>query len=315
MNNITSLIMKNMIIKDCTAGYDILTETHIAILITQCSFVQLCYIQTNYTNTTSIKGINTFGDLTLVNVTCDSIMLCFVKNSKRYGIVLSKSKECYTNITLQLTNLHVNTSNNSFYKPILYFSTLTLNHDKVFITNSYFQGATLREELTLPFYIYTYPYTKVYFNNCSLQYPLYAAGIIAIRNGLYMEIDRCNFSGRETLTYYPLINSENCSYVTIRNSKFYSNTMRLLEVQQPRYHNNMQVTIQNTTFSDNRPYLQSLICIKNTTLSLKGPIAFSRNIGKLKYVNNIITNTNDYTPIFELYNSKISANGYVHRVL
>ena len=324
MNNITSLIMKNMIFKNCTTGYDILTETHIAILITWCSFVQLHSIQTNYTNTSSIKGINTFGDLTLVNLTCDSIILHynktaetlnyqivviidnfhFAKNSKRYGIVVSKFKECYTNITLQLTNLHVNTSNNAFYKPILYFSTVTLNHDKVFITNSYFQGTTLHEEQASPFYIYTYPYTSLYFNNCSFQYPLHAAGIITIRNGSYMEINQCNFSGKGTQTFFALINAGNCSNVAINNSNFFSNAVQLLKIQQKYNHNNTQTIIQNTTFSSNLIEKRSLIHITNTTLVLKDKIVFKRNIGEKDYFI-------DHKTIFELHNSSISAHGYI----
>ena len=61
MNNITSLIIKNMAIKNCTAGYDMLTKSHISLLLVQCTNVQLCCIEIRHTKLSSIRGINIFG--------------------------------------------------------------------------------------------------------------------------------------------------------------------------------------------------------------------------------------------------------------
>ena len=327
MNNITSLTMRNMVIQNCTAGYDIPTETYIAILIEQCSLVQLHSIQTSHTGTSSIKVINTIGDSYLANITCDSISLHYNKtikelhdqtvltidnfhtnnNSKRIAILLTKFKEYSKNITLKLTNTCVNASR-SMILLYLYIHIMTVHCDKVFITDCQFYGNTLEDEHSLPFTIDVSPSTSVYFSNCKFQYPLNSAGIIKMENGFYMEIDHCNFSEKGIQVRSALINAENCLQVAIKNSNFHYNAVRLLKVQQPHNYRNAQVIIQNTTFSGNIiANRQSLISITNSTLILKGPITFNRNIGVIFVQGKIDV----YITIFELYNSRISANGYI----
>ena len=332
MNNITSLVIKDMMIRNCTAGYDFLTKSNIALLIIQCTFVQLCCIQIGHSEISSIRGINTFGNFNLTNISCDSISLhynetsnnthshtvtidnfCGTNNSKVYSIVLNKLEECFNNLTLQVKNTHVMTGNKeNLFKTFLflYMDTTTKNYIKIFITDCYFYGKILnKKKAGTLFYIAVTLYTSVYFNNCHFHslFTCISSGIIDILNGLRLHINRCSFYRAgipDVFGLIGLIRSINCALIKVTNSNFSFNSMRLLEIYQQHDHKKTQVIIQNATFSSNKITYDSLIFITNSNVILSGSVIFHKNI----HDNQIII---DYKSIFQLHNTTISANGYI----
>ena len=334
MYNITSLTIKKVVIKNCTVGHDFLTKSYIALLIAQCTYVQLYCVQIRHTKISSIRGINIFGDLHLTNITCDTISLHYnetrngtydhtditviidnlhdTNTSKLFRIALLKFETCFNNLTLQVANTHVAIGNKDLFLNS-YIVSAADNYDKISVTNCQFYGRTLNEEAGTLFSIAVSTFTSIYFSNCLFHLPLQISGAIDILGGLCLDINQCNFHSSEIPDAYGLISSTNCALVNIKNSNFYFNSVQLLKISQLQDHQETQIIIQNTTFSNNKITYDSLICITNSNLILMGPVIFHRNLhaDKITIEHKTIEIITEYKTIFELHNSNISANGYI----
>ena len=326
MNNITSLVIKNVVIKSCTAGYDQHSVSNIALLITWCSFIKLHLIEIRHTNISSFKGINIFGDSSLVYITCDTLSLYYDKTSldinnqstvvidhfhtiiqrKMICILLSKSEHCTNKLTLQVMNTRI--SSVSDFLVANFFR--VFNRDKILITNCQTYDRTLDKHSTTTAFKFIGIHLSVHFNNCVFSSLFSTKVAISTMRAFHIEINHCEFYGYgATNGLLPIIDIYTCEHVIIKNSNFHHLiTSQLINIEvSDKYINNAMVIIQNTTFSDNNITLYSLICITNATLILIGPVKFKRNIFDIEWWKNAL----EYQTVIELHNSKISAQGYI----
>ena len=301
MNNITLLMMKNMVIKNCTTGYDLLTESHIAMLITSCSFIELYHIEIRHTNISSLKGIDIFGDSILAYITCDAVYLYLCEHKP--------SRVRHNQSMVLIDHFHGTTQKKNL---VIIFKSLSLYSDHHLIIKLINTKMVVSDVENIYFAVLTQFQgfqISIHVNNCIFHFPNDIRNIITIIGVSHIEINHCNFYSNGVAVAQRLIDIRNCKgLIAIKNSNF--NQLKcheLMNIQVLDKHKNAMVVIQNTTFSNNKLMLRSLICIKNALVSLIGSVKFYKN----KQSTKIWQRTNIRQTLIELHNSKIIAEGYI----
>ena len=310
MNNITSLIIKNVVIKSCTTAY---YHMQTAILINGCSFVELLSVHIYHThNGTSLLGINALGISKIKHlilfaakflyeekhvVTKQHVITvenCIITESSahHYGIIVDMKQVSYK-VTFILSKITGELQKSKLLSVV----SQSVNHSEVIIADCLIMEKLNNTIDTIIFFFanVTTHLTKSHFKNFS------RVSLITMMYG-NMTISHCEFVFNNILNNkMSIIAVINVPQTTIKHSRFQGNkgSVLLARPTTSKYYPSM-VTIENTTFStrtSDRACL--LLWIINADLLLIGPVVFHK------------VNYKDASALIALTNSTITVSHYI----
>ena len=325
MNNITSLIIHNMVIQNCTTYYFYQT----AVLINDSSFVELFNVHIYHThNGTSLLGTNILGTSKIKCLKFFAVKLLYEEThvvTKQHVITVENC--IITEHSVHLYGINVGMKQVS-YKVTFVLSSITegelqkskvlsvvsqsVNHSQVIITDCLFMEKPNNTIFTTIFYFsnVNVHFTKSIFKNFN------RSSLITTMYG-NMTISYCEFLFNNILNKRRVIIAAiEVPEIAINHSKFYGNSGSALLVLHKisKYYYPFRVVIQNTIFSNtaipNDAYW--LLQVTNVELLLIGPVIF-HNI-KYKSISAIISLDNSTVTVYHYiefsYNTVYSLFGY-----
>ena len=304
MNNITSLMMKNLAIQKCSVKYG---SSKTAILVKHCSFVELhfVYIITKAGKTLSLVAVNILGRSHLSHVSCNGIYLRYTesdvmasishvilvdhfnlidKTSAKYGINVSFEQHRFR-ILLQISNIVIHRLQR--YNFLHATSNSQINQSTIAIFHCQIKDTVSRYKSTLVklFHVVN---ISVHLSKCSFFNNTVFKGVITAINSIYLTVDHSTFHSNLVSVLgrsdQGLITTNNVSNLQIHNCCFYNNageTILANPTNQYIFPDHIITTaiIQNTTFSASLipPILAifNFIEISGTRLLLIGPVIFN----------------------------------------
>ena len=208
MNNITSLVIKNMLFQKCLTNYQ---SMKVAIVITECSFMKLYFVHIKPTKKQlSLMGINILGHSYLTYITCYSMHLHYhesdmmqLKNSTisishyclignifgEFGLFVSLTQHSYE-VTLNIFNTTADYLKRLNFLHVKSIKTNICN--KVIIKSCQFKYTTSSYRLGLIKLLYLVN-VCANLSSCSFMDNIKFRGVITAVNNVFLTIDHCIF--------------------------------------------------------------------------------------------------------------------------
>ena len=328
MENITNLLIENIVIKNC--GTLKTRSFSAAVIITNCYAVKLYYMKichqhslTKYGRTISLLGTNIMGNSYLEHITCDQhLKLVYLEANapsndymvslSHYHVVINYSLDHAIDIELNqlsysLTFYISNTSLQKSQKVFLFAKAKFSFWNVIVITNCSFNDYDYKNNRAL-FYLSN---LNVQFKDCQFMNIDSNAEIIVMSNiervTRYVRFDHCVFHYNH-MKKHSLMAVSYFFNITISHCSFYDNTVKIFtyrnQLSIDDYCNMQPVTIiiENTTFFV-RKHLD-LLLTQCTRLLLIGPVKFCGVDKIYKYIDSM-------TSIIFLLRSTITIYGYI----
>jgi len=303
MTNITSLIMKSMVVKRCSAKHGLVKA---AIVIKHCNFVKLTFLFIMQTDKRlSLIGVNILGHSQINNISCNAIYLCYiesnVKTSKNhviildhfnlvhssgfnYGIHVSLEQQHTFKVTLQISNTVIHHLQR--YNFLFVTSKSVTNQSKIIIHDCHVTNTIRRYKRTL-IKLFRVINISAYFSKCSFFHNTVFKGVITAVNSIDLVVDHCtfytNFVSILGWNDQGLITTKNVLNLQVLHCYFYNNTGEAI-ITNPHVQYIIPKTLITTAVIQNTTFYKSLIPpsahlylvdFSGTRLLLIGPVIFN----------------------------------------